>query len=128
MGFFNTIRTTVDNLRNLAQEYVETQVELLKVQAAEKISLLVSKIMAYMVLSFFLLFFLLFASIALAYVLSEWMGRPYAGFLTVAAIYLVLGVGIFRGRERLLRRPLLNAIVRELFREKTPKDNNGKQP
>jgi uncharacterized membrane protein YqjE len=123
MGIFSSIRSTVDNLRGRAQEYVETQVELLKVQAAEKISSLLANILAWLILTFFLLFFLLFASVALAWVLSDWLGRPYTGFLLVAGLYLLVGYGIFRGRERLLRRPLLNAIIRQLFREK-PSDKN----
>ena len=123
MGFFTSIGTTIENLRNTAQEYIETQVKLFKLQAAEKVSALVATTAAYLILSVFLLFFLLFASIAGAYVLSEIIGRPYAGFLIVSGIYLVIGLVIFLNREKLLRRPLLNAIIRQLFKE-DPNDNS----
>ena len=123
MGIFKSIGSTIENLRNSAQEYIETQVKLFKLQAAEKVSALVAAMAAYMILSFFLLFFLLFASIAGAYVLSEMIGRPYAGFLIVSGIYLLTGLIIFINREKLLRRPLLNAIIRQLFKD-NPNDNS----
>jgi len=122
MGLFKTIGSTFGNLRNIAQEYVETRIELLKVQAAEKLSSLLSNIIAYLVLVFFLLFFLLFASAGLALVLSAWIGKAYAGFLIVGGFYLLIGLIIFKSKERLLKKPLRNAIVRQLFGE------NGKTP
>jgi uncharacterized membrane protein YqjE len=124
MGIFSSIESTITRLREIARDYVETQIELLKIQAAEKISTLVATVIAYAILSFFLLFFLLFASVALAYVLSDWIGKPYAGFLIVAGLYLLIGFGVFKGRERLLRRPILNAIIRQLFNPGKNKEEN----
>ena len=126
MGLFKTIRSTIVNLRQVGQEYIETQFQLLKVQAAKKISLLLANTIAFIILSLFLLFFLLFASVALAHVLSDWIGRSYAGFLIVAAIYLVTGYVVFKNKERILRRPILNAIVRKLFAGKSSEKENGK--
>ena len=126
MGLFKTIRSTIINLQSIGQEYVETQVQLLKVQAAEKVSSLMANIIASVILSLFLLVFLLFASVALAHVLSDWIGRSYAGFLIVAALYLLTGYVVFKNKERMLRRPILNAIVRQLFSEK-PSENGSKK-
>jgi hypothetical protein len=118
MGIFKTIESTLGNLRRIAQEYLETQVELLKVQAAEKLSALLSNIIAYLVLVFFLLFFLLFASAGLAWVISAWIGKTYAGFFIVGGFYLLIGLIIFKSKEGLLRKPLRNAIIRQLFNDK----------
>ena len=121
MGIFTSVRETIDNLRNTAVDYIDTQVKLLKLQAAEKISGLLSSLVAYLVLFFFLTFFLLFASIAGAYVLSDIIGKPYTGFLIVAGFYFLVGIAIYRWRDRLLKRPLLDAIVRQLFKDRTDK-------
>jgi hypothetical protein len=118
MGIFNSIRSTIDDVRNIAQEYVATQLELLKVQAAEKLSGLMSNLIAYLVLTVFLLFFLLFASAGLAWVLSAWIGKTYAGFLIVGGFYLLIGLIFFKSKETLLRKPLRDAIVRQLFDNK----------
>lgn len=118
MGIFNSIKSTIGNLRSIAEDYVETQIELLKVQAAEKLSKLLSGIIAYLVLAVFLVFFLLFASAGLAWVISAWIGKTYAGFLIVGGFYLLLGLIIFKSKETLLRKPLRDAIVRQLFSDK----------
>jgi hypothetical protein len=127
MGIFKSIGLTIDNLRSVAEAYIETQLKLLKLQAAEKASTLFSTLAAYLVLVFFLLFFLLFASIAGAYALSDLLGRPYAGFLIVSGIYLLVGFFIFLNRERLLKKPMLNAITRQLFRDSGEPDNFNRQ-
>ncbi|HEY0678490.1 MAG TPA: phage holin family protein [Chitinophagaceae bacterium] len=119
MGIFNTIGSTLNDLRNSAMEFIETQIALAKVQAAEKVSTLVSTIAAFLILSVFLLFFLLFGSIAAAYWMASITGSNALGFLIVGGFYLLVGVIIFLGRERLLRRPMLNAIIRQLFKERT---------
>lgn len=124
MGLFKTIRSSIINLQQIGQDYLETQVELLKVQAAEKISSLLANMIAALILSLFLLFFLLFASIGLAHVLSDWIGRSYAGFLIMAGFYLLIGYVVFKNRERILRRPILNAIVRQLFSQKKSKETD----
>ena len=126
MGIFKSIGVAVDNLRNTALDYIDTQMKLLKIQAAQKVSTLLSTLAAYLILFFFLVFFLLFASIAGAYVLSDMTGKPYAGFLIVSGIYLIIGFAVFLGREKLLRKPFLNAIIRQLFKEPSKEDPNGK--
>jgi hypothetical protein len=65
------------------------------------------------------LFFLFFASMGLAFILSSWIGNMYSGFLIVAGIYLILGLVIWYSREKLIRIPIMNAIIRQLF------ENNG---
>lgn len=120
MGFIKNLRATIISLRQAGQQYVETQLQLLKLQAAEKISALLANIIAALVLSFFLLFFLLFASVALAHVLSDWIGRSYAGYLIVAGLYLLSGLVIFKNKEGMLRRPIMNSIIRQLFADNPP--------
>jgi hypothetical protein len=126
MGLFNTIRSTLTNLQNIGQEYLDTQVRLLKVQAAEKVSTLLATIISSIILSLFLLLFLLFASVGLAQVLGDWIGRSFAGYLIVAAIYLITGLIVYKNKEGMLRRPILNAIIKQLFADKNTEKENGK--
>ena len=123
MGIFKTITSTFGNLRDSAIEYVETQIELLKLQAAERIASLFAIIAAYTILSVFFIFFLLFGSMAAAFALSAWIGKAYAGFLIVGGVYLALTVWIFARRESFLRRPILDAIIRQLFKERPGSKN-----
>ena len=109
-----------EGLSGHVKEYINTRVELTKLQIAEKTSLVVSQLIAGAIVALFFLLFLIFGSIAGAWALSTWLGKPYLGFLIVAGIYLVLGIIVWAGRGRLLRFPIMNAIIKQLRR----KDND----
>ena len=125
MGMFTSIRSAVDNLRDAAFEFVETRIDIIKLQAAEKISSLFAIITTYVILSLLFTFFLLFGSMAAAFALSAWLGKAYAGFLIVGGFYLVISCWIFAKRETFLRKPILDAIVRQLFKEKQEPTTNS---
>jgi hypothetical protein len=95
--------------------YVETEIELFKLRFAEKLSKILSNFLALMVVIGVALLFVLFASLALAFLIGEWLGRISAGFFIVSALYLLMGVFIWKLRERLIRIPILNAILGQLF-------------
>jgi hypothetical protein len=103
-----------EGLTDHVKEYINTRVELTKLQIAEKTSLVVSQVIAITIIALFFLLFLIFGSIAGAWVLSNWIGKPYSGFLIVAGIYLLLGIIVWIGRGRLLRFPIMNAIIRQM--------------
>lgn len=109
-----------EGLTDHVKEYINTRVELTKLQIAEKTSLIISQVIAVTIVALFFLFVLVFGSIAGAWALSDWIGKPYAGFLIVAGIYLVLGIIVWIARGRLLRYPIMNAIIGQLQK----KDDN----
>ncbi|UYQ92804.1 phage holin family protein [Chitinophaga horti] len=101
----------------VAREYVETRLDLIKLQAAGKLSralgLFFSLVMA------FLLFFL--AVVFLGMVLGFWIGEltnSYAtGFSCSAGLFIVLLLLILVFRKSLIQRPLSNLLVKELVEE-----------
>ena len=109
-----------EGLTDHVKEYINTSIELTKLQIAEKTSQVVSQVIAITIVALFFLLFLIFGSIAGAWALSNWIGKPYSGFLIVAGIYLLLGIIVWVGRGRLLRFPIMNAVIRQLQK----KDNN----
>jgi uncharacterized membrane protein YqjE len=88
--------------------YVETKVELMKLELKEDLAKALSKVAVYALLTFAFTFFMFFLSIAAAYAISESMGS-FAGFAIVAAFYLLLAVIIY-----LLRKTLDNGIEKKL--------------
>lgn len=109
-----------EGLTDHVKEYINTRVELTKLHLAEKTSLVVSQLIAVTIVVLFFLLFLIFGSIAGAWALSNWIGKPYSGFLIVAGIYLLLGIIVWVARGQLLRFPIMNAIIRQLQK----KDND----
>jgi hypothetical protein len=113
-----------EGLTDHVKEYINTRVELTKLHLAEKTSMVISQLIAITVVALFFLFVLIFGSIAGAWALSNWIGKPYAGFLIVAGIYLVLGIIVWVARGKLLRYPIMNAIIRQLQKKDDDDENS----
>jgi hypothetical protein len=111
---FNKAEELIDQLRG----YVHTEIELGKLIVAEKVSKISSNIIASIFVGVIFLFFLLFISFAFAYMIGNWLEKIWMGFSIVALFYLVTGIAVWFGREKLLRIPILNAILRQLFPDK----------
>lgn len=108
----------LEGLLGYAKEYINTQIDVLKLTAAEKISFVLAGIIAGAIAALVFILVIVFGSFAAAYALSEWIGLSYAGFLIVAVIYLLIGIIVWATKDRLIRIPIMNSIIRQLF--KTP--------
>jgi hypothetical protein len=111
-----------EDLAGHIKDYINNRVDSVKLNVAEKTSKLGANLIAFVIVSVFALFFVVFASIALAYVFSALTGKLYWGFLMVAGFYLLAGVIIWSARERLLRLPVMNALLQQLFTEEKEED------
>ena len=107
----------MEELVGHVKDYINTQIGLAKLTAAEKISSILAGIIAGVIAAMVLIFVLVFGSLATAYALSAWIGVGYAGFLIVAGFYLLLGIIVWLTRERLIRVPIMKVIIRELFKK-----------
>ena len=114
---FHKIEELVDSIK----DYIITQVDVLKLNAAEKISFVLAGIIAGVIAAVVFIFVIIFGSFAAAYALSGWIGLSYAGFLIVAMIYLLIGIIVWLMKDRLIRIPIMNSIIRQLFKRK-PED------
>ena len=111
-----------EELASTIREYVDTTIESAKLHAAEKSSAIIADTMARVIASVVFLLFIVFASVALAFGLGEWIGKTWAGFLIVSGLFLVLMTVLWLARERLLRFPIMNRLIVQLFN--TNEDEN----
>ncbi|MFI5153967.1 MAG: phage holin family protein [Chitinophagales bacterium] len=112
---FDKIEETMDHVKT----YVNTRIAQAKLGAAEKASDMISIFIAKLMAACVLFFFVFFLSEAAAIGLGEYFGKAWLGYLMVAGIYLLLGLIIWFARERLLRIPIMNAIIARLFKNNT---------
>ena len=110
------IFSRVEDLADNVKEYVNTRIESIKLNAAEKSSVIIANGVARIVVAIVFLFFIALASIALSLVIGEWLGKIWAGFLVVACFYLFLGIIIWFGRGKFIRVPVMNALIQQLFK------------
>lgn len=111
-----------EDTQDLIEQYVNNRMQLLKLQAAEKSSRVVTLLFAGLVTAVLSFFILLFASIMAAYFFSEKMHSQFYGFGTVALLYVVLLVLATPLRKRFLDKYIFDRVIRILFDSNTEDD------
>jgi arginine exporter protein ArgO len=106
----------IDSLISNLTGYVETRIELLKIEAKDEIAKGLSKVIVYFLLAFVFAVFLIFFSVALAMAIAESLGT-FAAFGIVSGVYLLIGIGLFLARTNLMSR-LQQEITSQLKKKK----------
>lgn len=106
----------VDSLIGNLTGYVETRIELLKVEAEEKVSKGLSHAIIFLLLAFVFALVIILLSVGVALLLSARWGAM-GGFGTVAGFYLLLGVVLLFSRES-LNKTLEKKIAESLSKKK----------
>lgn len=105
----------VDSLLSNLTGYVETRVELLKIELKEDLSKGLAHAVSYLFIAFILALFITFLSIAVALVLADALGN-FAGFLIVGLVYFIVGLILWVSRAKLIAK--LEGIFSVLLKKK----------
>ncbi|MEX2231892.1 MAG: phage holin family protein [Cyclobacteriaceae bacterium] len=105
----------VDSLLSNLTGYVETRVELLKIEVKEDLAKSLAQAITYLFISFILALFLTFVSIAVALLISARLGN-FAGFSIVGLAYLTTGLILWLSREKLISKLEKRFVL--MFRKK----------
>ena len=90
---------------------INTNVELLKLEATERSSIVLSSMVSSMIVAIISILFVLFFSIAIAFCISKYMGINYAGFAIVAAFYFLVGLILIIGRKKIIESPIREKFI-----------------
>ena len=107
------------------KKYVNTKITKTKLDAAVKTSDMITFIVVRMLVTVVFFYFLIFASDAAAYAIGDYFRKVWLGFLMFAVFYLMAGLLIWFSRERLLRIPVMNAIINRLFTHEIDHDEEN---
>lgn len=99
------------------KDYVSLRLQITQLKYSSKTSLVTSSVLTYMLISMVVFFFVLVLTIGIALWIGNLLGEWYLGFLIMAGIYLMLSLVIFTFRNRWIRIPLNNLIIKEIFDE-----------
>jgi hypothetical protein len=102
-----------DNLKS----YVNTQIELLKLQLTEKVSAAGSTIFSSVLLVLTAISCIFFLSCWAALYLSARIGDTYSGFAIVGGFYLLVSLILVMSRKQLLVTPIRNQLIKVLFKK-----------
>jgi amino acid transporter len=104
----------MDSLIENITGYVETRIELLKLEIKEEIAKSLSKALVYVVIVGVVMLFVLLISMAGAYKIAEYVGTS-GGFTIVAVVYLLVGLLVYAFRNSITER------LEQRFQEKMNK-------
>jgi hypothetical protein len=120
MEEFTKIETLIDH----AREYVNNRIDEARLKAAGKASGVLALLVADAVVRLVFVFSLFFASVAGAYGLGIWLGKMWLGFLLVSGVYFLAGCIAWATKERLIRIPVMNAVIYQLFKKDDPDEED----
>ena len=105
----------LESLFEKATDYVETNVELLKLKAIDKSSDITSSLIAGIVLLLIGLLFFILLNIGIAFWIGDLLGKVYYGFFIVAGFYLIVGLIFHFTKHKLVKQPLADLIIKKLL-------------
>jgi amino acid transporter len=115
------VENVFHELKDDLSTFAELKLELIKLNAYERISKLIA-ILSYGLLLFALLFITIqFALLTLGFALGKWLNSTIGGFGIVVAIYLIQVIVVILNKER-IRRKVINIIISALNSNEHNKD------
>jgi hypothetical protein len=97
-------------------DYVETKVDLLKLQTIDKTADVASTLVLVMIVAliFSIVFFIL--NIGVALWIGNLLGKTYDGFFIIAGFYTLIGIMIYLFKGKLFKEGLSNLIIKKLLK------------
>ena len=96
------------------KEYAETQIKLAKYEAIDRSAKFLPSFITDMVVAVSFVLTFLFLSLALAFLLSSWLGSYWAGFGCMAGIYLIIAISIIAAKGK-IQKPLVDMFIKKFF-------------
>ncbi len=106
---------TVESLIDRAKSYAEARLDILRLKGIDKLSAIISLIVSMIAVLLISFIFVMFLSIGIAIYLGELLGNYYFGFLIMAAFYLITGLLLFKFRDKWLKAPIVNSLIKSLL-------------
>ena len=107
----------LDGLIESIKKSIETRIQLLKIEIQEDVAKGISQGLIFLIIGAGLMLFIFFISLAIAMLLSEYVGF-FGGFGIVAGAYLLLALLLFLFREKLTAKVEENVLSGFKSREK----------
>ena len=98
-----------------AGDYLETRVDLLKLKTIDKSSDIISTVVSSMVITLVVAFGVFILNIGISIWLGAVLGQMWYGFFIVGAFYLLLAVLLFVFKNKWLKGPVNDLIVKKIL-------------
>jgi hypothetical protein len=99
------------------EEYGKTSLELTKLKAVQKLIPVATAFTGNLFVLLTLSLFIFLLNIGIAMWLGDLLGKPYMGFMYVAAFYLLLGIILHFTAAKWLRNPVSRFIIKQTLNQ-----------
>jgi hypothetical protein len=107
-------QSKMDKLIGHVIECAETRFDLVAIDIQDKVSEILASMASIALVAMLLGFVVLLVSIGAAMYLSEYFESAFIGFILLAAFYLVVAVIVWVARARLVKLPVINAVLKKI--------------
>lgn len=114
----------VENLVDHVKEYMHVRVDEARLGLAERSSGVIAFLIAGAAVTGVFALCFIFICIAAALLLGRVLDNLVLGFLIVATFLLLVGLIVWSARQRLIRLPVMNAILHQLFINEPDNEEN----
>ncbi len=115
------IETVFDTLKS----YVSTRINLIILKSTDKGAGVVSNVVLSILLFLLAFFFLFFLSFAAGVGLGRLFENNFLGFASVAGIYLLLIILLYIMREKWIKEPITNGMIKSMFGNKSGNEQDN---
>jgi len=96
-------------------DYLEARIELMKLQAVNKITDVVSSFVSRLIIMIVIILMVVVLNTGIAIWLGEMLGKMYYGFFCLAGFYLLLVIILAAARRSWIKKPIGNKLVRKML-------------
>lgn len=107
--------TNVEELFYKLKEYGDIRLDLFRLKSINKVSGILSSMMAMLILVILLFLVMVCITIGIALLLGAWLGKAYYGFFIIGGIYIIIGLVLYKGRNKYLKKPVSDKLIKELL-------------
>lgn len=109
--------TQLEEIATHLKQYVQTNIELTKIEVIEHVTLVAAKMISYILIAVCSFLCVVFLSFYAALSLSTQLGNNFSGFGIVTMFYLLLTVTLLYGKKKLLSNPLREKLIGEILKK-----------
>ncbi|HSZ84717.1 MAG TPA: phage holin family protein [Puia sp.] len=97
------------------EEYVKTDVELLKLKSVDKSADIVSSVFASVIIIVAAIVFVLILSIGLSFFIGRMTGSLELGFFIMAGVWAIICASLYFSRKKWLKKPAQDIVVKKIL-------------
>ena len=106
---------TIKSIVEHTGDYLETRLELLKLQAIDKSSDVTSSVISGVAIFIVLFFAFLFVNIGLAIWIGDLLDKYYLGFFILTGFYCIVGLLLHSFRKAWIKDPITTMLIKKLL-------------